>query len=100
MVLLPVGSVVGRLEKSESIATSPPNPSLHIRHVATHKERRGFPVFAQRRVGITRPRNDPRMFDRQPLSGPYRPVFRLLLGWPKDGLNVAGLVTIKGGDND
>lgn len=74
--------------------------SLHVWHVATYKEGRRFPVFAKRRIGLARPRNDPGMFPRQALRGPYRPVLRLLLGWPVDGLEVASLISIKGGDDD
>ena len=76
------------------------NLSLHVRHVATHKERHWLAVFAKRRVGLTRPRNDPGMFPRQSLRGPYRPVFGLLLGWPIDWLEVAGLIAVESGDDD
>jgi hypothetical protein len=36
----------------------------------------------------------------QTLGGSYRPVFGLLLGWPKDRLKVAALVSVEGSDDN
>lgn len=77
-----------------------PSSSLHVRHVATHKERSRFPVFTERRVGLTRPRNDTGMFPGQAPRSPYRPVLGLLFGRAKDRLKVARLITVESGDDD
>ncbi len=90
-------------QPKRSGCSSPPcrcRHSFHVRHVATHEQRRRFAVFAQRWVGLARPRNDTGVFPHQSLRGPYRPVLGLLLGRPKGWLEVASLIAVKSGDND
>lgn len=75
-----------------------PRPSE--RHVATHKQSRRLAIFTHRRVNLARPRNDASMLARQSPRSPYRSILGRLLCRSEDGLEVAGLIAVEGGDND